>query len=108
VFPASIMFCYHSWLLVTNLTTNEHQNKRRYDYLQQDSNPGKFYNPFDRGFFWNVSSRLFFPCEQSFTLSSGDHGNNLDDDDALLGDNDGSANNKDGKEQHRNLLAHVV
>lgn len=58
------MLMYHTQLSLTNLTTNEHQNLRRYKYLQNSH--GAYFNPFFRGLFGNFMDRMF-PTEASYT-----------------------------------------
>lgn len=49
---------YHAWLLVTNLTTNEHMNTGKYRYLHDEYDD--FNNPFDKGNMWlNIIDGLF-------------------------------------------------
>jgi len=61
-FPAG-MLIMHTQLICVNLTTNEHLNRSRYDYLwTESSNSGaghrRFYNPWDKGFVGNMMDRL--------------------------------------------------
>lgn len=65
VLMAGGMLMYHTQLMIVNLTTNEHQNIRRYKYLHNED--GEYKNPFFRGALQNVLSR-FAPSEASFTL----------------------------------------
>ena len=49
---------YHTWLLVKNLTTNEHLNASKYSYLRDEYDD--FSNPFDSGNVWtNIWDGLF-------------------------------------------------
>jgi hypothetical protein len=63
------MLIYHTQLVVTNLTTNEHINLRRYDYLwtKESSGQRKYRNPWMRGYWNNVVDR-FFPTQASYRL----------------------------------------
>jgi len=56
---------YHTQLVRRNLTTNEHQNARKYKYLKDEM--GAFRNPYNRGCFKNFASRLF-PGKDSYML----------------------------------------
>jgi len=49
---AIVMNSYHWWLILNNLSTNEHMNKGRYIYLRDDL--GRFKNAFDVGIVGNV------------------------------------------------------
>ena len=77
------MLVMHTQLIFLNLTTNEHMNRARYDYLwtptessnsdsnnnnnsssgsspkQQQQSPRQFYNPWDKGCVGNFLDRLF-------------------------------------------------
>jgi hypothetical protein len=71
IIPAAGMLIYHTQLTLVNLTTNEHQNLRRYKYLQNER--GQYSNPFFRGVLGNFVDR-FAPSEASYTLRrSADH-----------------------------------
>merc|ERR1719223_1096036 len=59
---------YHTQLILKNLTTNEHQNQFRYHYLKDSF--GRYWNPFQRGFFHNFMSR-FLPGKDSYMLVGG-------------------------------------
>mmetsp|Transcript_29054 Transcript_29054/g.53159 ORF Transcript_29054/g.53159 Transcript_29054/m.53159 type:complete len:118 (+) Transcript_29054:2088-2441(+) len=72
--PVAGMLCYHSQLILKNLTTNEHQNMWRYDYLK-DPRTGQFSNPFDEGCAQNCASRCF-PGKVSLNQSSNSNNNN--------------------------------
>ena len=69
---------YHTQLIRMNLTTNEHQNMFKYDYLKKKNDDGSvsFHNPFNNGFLRNFMSRMF-PSRDSYTLPIGG-GNNSD------------------------------
>jgi len=54
--PSITMVFYHFFLIKKNLTTNEHQNFYRYDYLKDDH--GRYRNSFDYGIFHNLYGRL--------------------------------------------------
>jgi len=54
--PSVTMFLYHTNLIVRNLTTNEHQNFFRYNYLKDEL--GRYHNAYDRGILHNFHSRL--------------------------------------------------
>lgn len=64
LFPSAGMCVYHTQLILLNLTTNEHQNMRRYHYLNEG---GRYNNPFSRGYWSNIMDR-FSPSEASYTL----------------------------------------
>lgn len=64
LFPSAGMCIYHTQLMLLNLTTNEHQNMRRYHYLNEG---GRYNNPFSRGYWNNIMDR-FSPSEASYTL----------------------------------------
>ena len=51
------LLAYHTQLIYKNLSTNEHQNIWRYVYLRDEY--GRYFNPFNRGFFGNFYMRLF-------------------------------------------------
>jgi hypothetical protein len=101
-FPAG-MLIYHSQLIFVNLTTNEHINVAKYEYLWQTTNedgsqnkndqqPGasatasqqrRFYNPWDKGCLGNLMDRFapndmcyLIPEEQSSLLLNTDNINN--------------------------------
>ena len=66
--PSFGMTIYHTCLAIKNLTTNELQNWRRYDYLLSPSSSSSssssqnntiFYNPFDKGIINNIHQRFF-------------------------------------------------
>lgn len=44
--------------MVTNLTSNERINQKRYSYLI--GSDGKFHNPFDRGIIRNILEHFYF------------------------------------------------
>jgi len=60
---------YHTQLIYNNLTTNEHQNLHKYNYLKKANADGSIsmHNPFNKGFLWNLKSR-FFPGRDSYVL----------------------------------------
>ena len=60
---------YHTQLVRSNLTTNEHQNMRKYAYLRKNNSDGSvtFINPFNKGFIRNLYSRLF-PGKDTYSL----------------------------------------
>jgi len=100
IFMAGGMCLYHTQLTLNNLTTNEHMNLHRYEYLHRKPNSsasgrngmifgpqGMYFNPFHRGGFRNVIQR-FFPNKQSYTLLPSDN-NDVND--------DGNGNNNDKK-----------
>ena len=47
--------------MVTNLTSNERINQKRYSYLI--GSDGKFYNPFDRGIIRNILEHFYLISE---------------------------------------------
>ena len=64
--PSVRMTMHHACLAFKNLTTNELQNWRRYDYLLSSQNNNNnndanvlFHNPFDKGIINNVYQRFF-------------------------------------------------
>ena len=61
------LLVYHTQLSAVNLTTNEHQNIRRYKYLHDER--GQYKNQFFRGSMQSVADRLF-PGPHTFTLPS--------------------------------------
>jgi len=66
VLPLGGMFWYHTKLLLRNLTTNEHQNLWKYQYLQDEH--GGYRNPFDNGALLNVLGRLTSPGRELYAL----------------------------------------
>ena len=62
IVPGLMMLSYHMQLVSKNLTTNEHQNMYRYDYLKDSS--GRYKNNFDGGLMHNFYMRMF-PSEDS-------------------------------------------
>lgn len=60
---------YHTQLVRMNLTTNEHQNMYKYDYLKKTNDDGSvsFVNPFNQGLVRNFLSR-FLPGKDSYTV----------------------------------------
>ncbi len=51
------MLSFHTWLVLTNMTTNEYSNQHKYAYLKNDY--GNFTNPFDHGYLHNFINKLF-------------------------------------------------
>lgn len=49
--------------MVTNITTNERINRKRYEYLKDGK--GNFYNPYDRGILRNILE--FFHIRQALS-----------------------------------------
>jgi len=60
------LLIYHTQLVATNLTTNEHQNIFRYKYLKREN--GRLFNPFHKGLLGNILSRII-PGDDSYVLS---------------------------------------
>ena len=62
---------YHTQLVKVNLTTNEHQNMSKYDYMKQTNDDGHFVirNPFNKGLKHNIFSRLI-PGRETYTVSN--------------------------------------
>mmetsp|Transcript_26040 Transcript_26040/g.38530 ORF Transcript_26040/g.38530 Transcript_26040/m.38530 type:complete len:814 (+) Transcript_26040:131-2572(+) len=92
------LMLYHSSLIQKNLTTNEHQNVWRYQYLQ-DENTGQYSNPFDKGLWNNIKSR-FFPGETTYTIK--------EDVAPASKSNSLSHIDVDDKSMRKDLLSHVV
>ena len=66
LFPAT-MWVYHSQLVSLNLTTNEHMNLHKYDYLRKQ----RPYSPWDKGIVANFVERLWYPPgEHCYVLPS--------------------------------------
>jgi len=63
--PGFTLLVYHTQLVNRELTTNEHQNGHRYEYLKDEFN--QYYNPWNRGFVKNLLRR-FSPCKELYTL----------------------------------------
>ncbi|GMI25641.1 hypothetical protein TeGR_g5239, partial [Tetraparma gracilis] len=63
ILPGIMMLQYHLTLMFKNLTTNEHQNMYRYEYLKDDA--GRYSNPFDGGIGHNFYMRMM-PSEDAF------------------------------------------
>ncbi len=63
------LFIYHTQLIRNNLTTNEHQNMFKYDYLKSIDDDGNLIikNPFDKGFIRNLISR-FAPSRDTYVM----------------------------------------
>jgi hypothetical protein len=74
------MLIYHTQLMVVNLSTNEHLNLYRYEYLwtqDQEGAPKKYRNPYFKGWWGNIMDRMFpsescylLPDDQNYLLSS--------------------------------------
>jgi len=64
------LLCYHSKLIASNLSTNEHQNIWRYTYLRDEF--GRFHNYFDKGRFANLMSRLL-PGPDCYVIPGNHH-----------------------------------
>jgi palmitoyltransferase ZDHHC13/17 len=76
------MVIYHSQLVLANLTTNEHLNMNRYDYLwrtinQDGTRPSHrtFHNPWNRGCCNNMYDRFVDPGDRSYLVPSADSRN---------------------------------
>ena len=67
IVPVLMMLSYHFKLISNNLTTNEHSNLFRYQYLQNSE--GGYHNPFDLGMMHNLYTRMF-PSEESYKPSA--------------------------------------
>lgn len=65
ILPGLMMLQYHVQLIRMNLTTNEHSNLFRYDYLKDAH--GRYHNPFNQGVMHNFYTRMV-PDEGSYTL----------------------------------------
>lgn len=67
-FPAG-MWIYHTQLVMANLTTNEHVNTAKYDYLWDLRPDGtkRFHNPWNKGFLGNLMDR-FSPGDHCYLL----------------------------------------
>ena len=107
IIPAGGMFVYHTQLCMVNLTTNEHMNVGRYDYLMEkstDSNGNttrRYRNPWFKGYVGNFLDRMspndanyIMPqyCRQVHQQQSSSSAGNKEDDD-------------EEKQQRRALLA---
>ncbi|GMH52258.1 hypothetical protein TrST_g7429 [Triparma strigata] len=68
LFPGLMMLQYHVQLIRMNLTTNEHSNLFRYEYLKDGQ--GRYRNPFDKGFMHNLYTRMV-PGEEAYTIGGG-------------------------------------
>lgn len=92
------MASYHTQLAMTNLTTNEHMNHSRYDYLYDKSGGNRrFRNPWFRGFPRNFLDRLS-PSEAMYELPSQYRSNTT----SSFNDQD----DDEEKQQRKGLLAH--
>jgi len=74
IVPTGGMWIYHTQLSVSNLTTNEHMNLARYDYLNEKSTNSstgqttrRFRNPWFRSYFRNLLDRLS-PTEEMYMM----------------------------------------
>ncbi|CAB9504244.1 protein phosphatase 6 regulatory ankyrin repeat subunit C [Seminavis robusta] len=68
VIPTAGMFVYHTQLSVGNLTTNEHMNVAKYDYLVEKTGSTKRYrNPWFRSRLRNLMDRLT-PTAELYTM----------------------------------------
>ena len=73
ILPAGGMFLYHTQLSISNLTTNEHMNITRYDYLNETTTASngqktrRFRNPWFRSYFRNLLDRLS-PTDELYVL----------------------------------------
>ena len=69
------MVIYHSQLIFANLTTNEHINLSRYDYLWDTSTSSRriFANPWDKGCFSNMYDRFILPGDQCYLVPTDQH-----------------------------------
>jgi ankyrin repeat protein len=65
--PVGFMACYHATLVLSNVSTNEQMNIRKYRYLWDES--GRFHNPFNRGTSNNILQRCC-PDRSSYDLGS--------------------------------------
>jgi ankyrin repeat protein len=63
--PVGFMACYHANLVLSNISTNEQMNVRKYRYFWDES--GRFHNPFNRGISNNISQRCC-PDRSSYDL----------------------------------------
>ena len=106
---SSSLLVYHTQLIKRDLTTNEHQNANRYDYLKNERN--EFFNPWNRGFIRNLLNRLS-PSEALYTTPQQwqrtNHQQQQSQFRALSVDH-GNDDNKDPKDSEtRDLLSHQV
>lgn len=91
ILMAGGMCLYHTQLTMFNLTTNEHMNLNKYEYLSSARFGGRrmkgmtfgpggsFHNPFFQGWWANAMSRLYHPNKATYTLpdhKSADEKNN--------------------------------
>jgi hypothetical protein len=69
------MVIYHSQLTYANLTTNEHINLARYDYLWDTSTSSRrvFANPWDKGCWNNMYNRFILPGDHCYLVPSDQH-----------------------------------
>jgi hypothetical protein len=65
IIPVLMMAVYHTQLVLSNTSTNEQMNLRKYRYFWAD---GRFHNPFDHGKIRNILQRLS-PDRSSYELN---------------------------------------
>ncbi|KAL3797188.1 hypothetical protein ACHAW5_006050 [Stephanodiscus triporus] len=63
--PVGFMAFYHANLVLSNISTNEQMNARKYRYLWDEN--GRFHNPFNRGIIHNILQRCW-PDRSSYDL----------------------------------------
>jgi hypothetical protein len=63
--PVGFMAFYHASLVLSNISTNEQMNARKYRYLWDEN--GRFHNPFNRGIIHNILQRCW-PDRSSYDL----------------------------------------
>ena len=70
---------YHTQLVRLNLTTNEHQNMYKYDYMKRTNEDGSvsIKNPFNKGVLHNFMSRIV-PGKESYMITKGGSGDGID------------------------------
>jgi len=88
ILMAGGMCLYHTQLTMFNLTTNEHMNLGKYEYLTSGTGRrmkgmtfgpgGSFHNPFFQGWWANMISRLYHPNKATYTLPDNKTTNNDD------------------------------
>lgn len=73
IIPTGGMFLYHTQLCMVNLTTNEHMNVGRYDYLMEKSTNSsgqttrRYKNPWFKGYVGNFLDRMS-PSNANYNL----------------------------------------
>lgn len=69
IFMGGGLLIYHTQLVLSNLTTNEHINVPRYEHFWTTDSSGhrKYRNPWFQGYWNNVLDR-FFPTQASYRL----------------------------------------